>query len=63
LDRDPGAIRRADACGSDALRGLLAWIRRHDLVVELLDRSTSADTCGDPGRVVGYAAFAVTGDV
>ncbi len=63
LDRDPGAIGSADACGADALRGLLAWVRRHDLVVDLLDRSTSADTCSGPGRVVGYAAFAVTGDV
>ena len=60
LDREPGAIGRTDACGADALRGLLAWARRRDLAVELLDRSTSADTCGDPNRVVGYAAFAVT---
>jgi len=63
LDREPDGISRADACGADALRGLLAWARRHDLAVELLDRSTSADTCGSPSRVVGYAAFAVTGDV
>ena len=60
LDRDPTAIGSADACGADALRGLLAWTRRHDLAVELLDRSTSGDTCSDASRVVGYAAFAVT---
>ena len=63
LDKDPNRIEYADACGADALRGILAWARRRDLAVELLDRSTSADTCGDPSRVVGYAAFAVTGGV
>jgi AmmeMemoRadiSam system protein B len=61
LDRDPDSIGYDDACGADALRGLLAWVRRHDLAIGLLDRSTSADTCADASRVVGYAAFAVTG--
>jgi AmmeMemoRadiSam system protein B len=59
LDKDPSVIGYDDACGADALRGLLAWARRHDLAVELLDRGTSADTCGDAARVVGYAAFAL----
>ena len=57
LDRAWTDIRSVDACGADALRGLLAWARRHLLVARLLDRSTSADTCGDASRVVGYAAF------
>jgi MEMO1 family protein len=59
LDKDPTAIGYDDACGADALRGLLAWAARHDFAVDLLDRSTSADTCGDAARVVGYAAFVV----
>jgi AmmeMemoRadiSam system protein B len=59
LDKDPTSIGYADACGADALRGVIAWARRHDLTVELLDQSTSADTCGDASRVVGYAAFAI----
>jgi AmmeMemoRadiSam system protein B len=63
LDQNPTAIGYADACGADALRGMLAWGRRHDLAFELLDRSTSADTCADARRVVGYAAFAVTAGV
>jgi AmmeMemoRadiSam system protein B len=56
---DADAVRDEDACGAEALRGLLAWVRRHDLRVELLDLGTSADTCSGPHRVVGYGAFAV----
>ena len=52
----PGA-----ACGVHALRGLVEHARREDLVVELLDLRTSADTAGDSERVVGYGAFAVVG--
>jgi AmmeMemoRadiSam system protein A len=33
--------------------------RSRGLVPRLLDRSTSADTSGDPSRVVGYGAFAL----
>jgi AmmeMemoRadiSam system protein B len=59
VDADVAGIRNDDACGAVAVRGLLAWVRRHDLGVELLDLRTSADTCGDASRVVGYGAFAV----
>jgi AmmeMemoRadiSam system protein B len=48
------------ACGVFALRGALEWARRADLAVGLLDLRTSADTAGDPSRVVGYGAFALT---
>ena len=41
--------------------GLISWADRHDLTCELLAIGTSADTCGDPDRVVGYGAFAVFG--
>jgi orotidine-5'-phosphate decarboxylase len=58
--RDPDAIGRDDACGVVALRGALEWARRTDLAVGLLDLHTSADTAGDPSRVVGYGAFALT---
>jgi AmmeMemoRadiSam system protein B len=57
--RDGDAVRDQDACGAEPLRGLLAWARRHDLQVRLLDLGTSADTCSGPERVVGYGAFAV----
>ena len=42
-----------------SLRGLLHWARRHELEVRLLHLGTSADTVGDPERVVGYGAFAL----
>jgi AmmeMemoRadiSam system protein B len=56
---DDGAIGDTDACGADALRGLLRHARTGGLEVRELDVRTSADTAGDPSRVVGYGAFAV----
>lgn len=47
------------ACGVVPLQGLLVAAGRHRLDVELLDVRTSADTAGDPERVVGYGAFAL----
>jgi hypothetical protein len=60
IARDPDAIGPDDACGAHALRGLLELARHEDLRVRLLDLRTSADTAGDPWRVVGYGAFAAT---
>ena len=40
------------------INGLLDVARRRGLVPELLDLRNSADTAGDPSRVVGYGAFA-----
>ncbi len=59
LAREPERIGRDDACGSFALRGVVELARRDDLRVRLLDLRTSADTAGDPWRVVGYGSFAV----
>ncbi|MGZ8627054.1 MAG: AmmeMemoRadiSam system protein B [Actinomycetota bacterium] len=61
LAREPGAIGTEDACGSYALRGLVELTRRDGLAIRLLDLRTSADTAGDPWRVVGYGAFVVDG--
>jgi AmmeMemoRadiSam system protein B len=47
-----------DACGVFALRGTVAWARHAGLGVRRLALTTSADTGGDPDRVVGYPAFA-----
>ena len=47
------------ACGAAAIAGLLLAARRHRLEVRTLDVRNSADTAGDPSRVVGYGAFAV----
>jgi AmmeMemoRadiSam system protein B len=54
----PDRISDRAACGAHALRGLLTWARRHHLSPYPLALATSADAGGDPGRVVGYGAFA-----
>ena len=56
----PERIGDRDACGAQALRVLLTLAGRHNALVRELDRRTSADTAGDPHRVVGYGAFAVS---
>jgi MEMO1 family protein len=53
-------LHPARACGAGAVLGLLEAARRHDLAVRLLDLRTSADTAGDPDRVVGYGAFTLS---
>lgn len=55
----PDRLGPYDACGVVALQGLLVAAADHGLDVELLDLRTSADTAGDPHRVVGYGAFAL----
>ena len=57
--RNAAALGEGDACGIFALRGLVELARRKQLPIDLLDLRTSADTAGDPERVVGYGAFAV----
>ena len=49
-----------DACGVEALRVGIAWARRRGWQIRLLDLRDSADTAGDPDRVVGYGAFVIT---
>lgn len=56
---DLEAIRPDDACGADPLRSAMAWARAQGHRIELLDLRNSADTVGDPGRVVGYGAFVI----
>jgi AmmeMemoRadiSam system protein B len=52
-----------DACGVYALRGLVGWARREGLEARLLAYATSAETSGDPGRVVGYPAVSVISSI
>ncbi|WP_136193037.1 MULTISPECIES: AmmeMemoRadiSam system protein B [Actinomyces] len=47
------------ACGATPLDGMLLAAREHGMRAELLGRCTSADTAGDPDRVVGYCAVAL----
>ena len=56
---NPEGIAPGDACGVYSLRGLLAVAAKRGLEVEQLDLRTSADTTGDPTRVVGYGSFAL----
>lgn len=48
-----------DACGVHPVRGLLLSCRRRGLRPRAIDVRCSADTAGEPDRVVGYAALAV----
>jgi AmmeMemoRadiSam system protein B len=54
----PDLIGVRDACGVFALRGTVEWARRAGLRARRLALTTSADSGGDPARVVGYPAFA-----
>lgn len=51
-------ISHEEACGATAVDALLLVAREHRLTAELLGSATSADTIGDPNRVVGYCAVA-----
>jgi AmmeMemoRadiSam system protein B len=58
--QDLASLQPEDACGVEALRVGIAWARRHGWQIRLLDLRNSADTAGDPDRVVGYGAFVIT---
>ncbi|HEY5718265.1 MAG TPA: AmmeMemoRadiSam system protein B, partial [Motiliproteus sp.] len=47
-----------EACGCNALNGMLLLARRLGLQVELLDLRNSGDTAGGRDQVVGYGAYA-----
>ncbi|HZE41127.1 MAG TPA: AmmeMemoRadiSam system protein B [Stackebrandtia sp.] len=57
LGAEPRRIKTSDACGVFALRGTVAWTAHHGYAATELDLRTSADTFGNPDRVVGYPAF------
>lgn len=51
------ALGYDSACGRHALAGLLVALKHRGLGLECVDLRNSADTAGDPDRVVGYGAF------
>jgi MEMO1 family protein len=51
-------IEAEQACGREAVCGLLQSARRRGLVARTLDLRNSGDTAGPRHRVVGYGAFA-----
>jgi AmmeMemoRadiSam system protein B len=56
-----GPLHSRQACGAAPVNGLLTAARLRGMRPELLDLRNSADTAGDPSRVVGYGAFAFYG--
>jgi AmmeMemoRadiSam system protein B len=53
-----GPLDPQQACGAGPINGLLEAALARGLTPQLLDLRNSADTAGDPSRVVGYGAFA-----
>lgn len=51
-------IEPEQACGCQALNGLLLAARKAGLELRCLGQNTSGDTAGDKARVVGYGAYA-----
>lgn len=54
---DADAVLSADACGRHPIAGLLLQARRRGMTMRTVDVRTSADTAGDPSRVVGYGSY------
>ena len=52
-------IRSSEACGAAPLNGLLLAAQHRALTTRRVAQCTSADTAGEPTRVVGYGAFAL----
>jgi AmmeMemoRadiSam system protein B len=55
-------IAHEQACGGTPISGLIVAARKHHLKPHLLDLRNSGDTAGSRDRVVGYGAFAFTGE-
>ena len=55
-------IDHEGACGATPVSGLAYTAQRRGLTVELVDLRNSGDTAGTRDQVVGYAAFAFTGE-
>lgn len=59
---DARGIRHADACGCEAVKGLLVAARRRGLVATTLNICNSGDTAGTRNHVVGYGAWMFHGN-
>ncbi len=55
-------LSHEQACGATPVNGLLLAARKHHLQPHLLDLRNSGDTAGSRDGVVGYAAFAFSGE-
>jgi AmmeMemoRadiSam system protein B len=56
----PQDISAAQACGRNAVQGLLHVARQHGLRARTVDLRNSGDTAGPRDRVVGYGAYVLT---
>ncbi|MBM4345132.1 MAG: AmmeMemoRadiSam system protein B [Deltaproteobacteria bacterium] len=54
---DAAALNPDHACGAYPVAGLLTHAQCLGMRIQAVDVRTSADTAGDPDRVVGYASF------
>lgn len=57
LSLQPERIGSEQACGRNAIAGLLQLAKRHQGEARLLDLRSSGDTAGPRDRVVGYGAY------
>jgi len=55
-------LTHEQACGGTPINGLIIAARQHHLTPHLLDLRNSGDTAGTRDSVVGYAAFAFSGE-
>lgn len=55
-------IDHEQACGGTPINGMIVAAQHHHLTPHLLDLRNSGDTAGSHDQVVGYAAFAFTGE-
>ena len=54
---DADGILHSDACGRYPIACLLSEAQRRAMTMQTVDLRTSADTAGDPSRVVGYGSY------
>lgn len=60
LEYDGRAKEKCEACGKEGIEGALLYSKEKGLKLKLVDYKTSAETCGDSKKVVGYGAYAIT---
>ena len=51
------ASKGCEACGKTGIEGALLYVKEKGLKAKLVDYKTSAQTCGDDRRVVGYGGY------
>ncbi len=57
LEGEEGFKEGCEACGKVGIEGALLYAKEKGLKARLIDYKTSAETCGDDKRVVGYGGY------